>query len=53
MNDVDIASYIDVIHKNMKEPTIERSIFIHKHMPKFLEQMKIFYENDHIKFTNI
>jgi hypothetical protein len=53
MEDIDIAYYIDAVHKNIKNPTKESSLFINNYMPKFLQQMMIFYQTDIEKFNNI
>jgi hypothetical protein len=53
MNDIDIASYSDAYYNSRIHPTKERSQFIEKFMPRFLEQMAIIYQTDINRFYQI
>jgi hypothetical protein len=53
MNDIDIASYLDAYYNSINHPTKERSQFIEKYKPRFLEQMTIIYQYDINRFNQI
>jgi len=53
MNDIDIASYLDAYYNSRVHPTKERSKFIEKFMPRFLEQMGIIVQSDINRFYQI